>query len=202
MRAGLRLSWGPTCRVPHPPPQEQPGVGLRFRTRVPREPQLCGAWAAWSQPRASLGGCAEPRRCSVLLPLLPLSSQAVAHSPIMMPENARTRAATRAEVTTERMSESGRRGSGVGDTGRQSPGDTSDHADAPVSSPVRNACPGQNHSRLLLSALETGPPSFSEDQGPEAGSPASQPSAAALGWREHVTSLMDINPRYGLSDGG
>ena len=44
-----------------------------------------------------------------------------AHSPIMMPENARTRAATRAEVTTERISESGRWGSGVGDTGRQVP---------------------------------------------------------------------------------
>lgn len=37
----------------------------------------------------------------------------------MMPENARTRAATRAEVTTERINESGRWGSGVGDTGRQ-----------------------------------------------------------------------------------
>lgn len=45
----------------------------------------------------------------------------VAHSPIMMPENARTRAATRAEVTTERINESGRWGSGVGDTGRQVP---------------------------------------------------------------------------------
>lgn len=47
--------------------------------------------------------------------------RALAHSPIMMPENARMRAATRAEVTTERIRESGRRGSGVGDTGRQVP---------------------------------------------------------------------------------
>lgn len=39
----------------------------------------------------------------------------------MTPEKARTRAATRAEVTTERISESGSWGSGVGDTGRQVP---------------------------------------------------------------------------------
>lgn len=49
------------------------------------------------------------------------SPVALAYSPIMMPENARTRAATRAEVTTERINESGRWGSGVGDTGRQVP---------------------------------------------------------------------------------
>lgn len=48
-------------------------------------------------------------------------SVALAHLPIMMPENARTRAATRAEVTTERINERGRWGSGVGDTGRQVP---------------------------------------------------------------------------------
>lgn len=65
------------------------------------------------------------RRWSILPGLPPLppfgSPRALAHSPIMMPENARTRAATSAEVTTERIRESGRRGSGVGDTARQIP---------------------------------------------------------------------------------
>lgn len=51
----------------------------------------------------------------------PGSPRALAHSPIMMPEKARTRAATRAEVTTDRTSESGRWGSGVGDTARKVP---------------------------------------------------------------------------------
>lgn len=86
--------------------------GLRYRSHHPCKVTSQG-------PRHSLG------LCSVLpdLPSLPPfgSPRGLAHSPIMMPENARTRAATSAEVTTERSSESGRWGSGVGDTGRQVP---------------------------------------------------------------------------------
>lgn len=105
---------------------------------------MCRGWSegafcfglAWAALITAHPGAVKPRvkprhprhslRCCSVLPGLPSlprfgSAGALGHSPIMMPEKARTRAATRAEVTTERISESGRWGSGVGDTGRQVP---------------------------------------------------------------------------------
>lgn len=104
---------------------------------------------------------------------------AVAHSPIMMPENARTRAATSAEVTTERTSESGRWGSGVGDTGRQVPRDTSDHADSPRADQKSPPWSAQKLPAPLVP--ETCPPSFQRTRGRKQGGPGLTASNSSFG---------------------
>lgn len=73
VRAELHLS-----RAPHPSPREQPGVGLRFRTRAPGDHSCAGPGLPGHNPDRGpchSGSMQSLRRRSVLPPLPPLGSQ-------------------------------------------------------------------------------------------------------------------------------